>query len=43
MTMFWDGGNTKMIPMSCFLNLKVYKRFVVLRPVFLPVLGSSIG
>ena len=39
--MFWDGGSTKMIPMSCFLNTKIYKRFVDLRPVFWPVLDSQ--
>ena len=27
-TMFWDGGGTRMNQMSCFLNTKIYKRFV---------------
>ena len=51
--MFWDGGITKMIQMSCFLNTKIYKRFVKLngnyifmRPkllldYFLPLLGNK--
>ena len=43
MTMFWTGGSTKMTPMSCFLNMKIYKRFVVVRPVFWSVSGSAIG
>ena len=42
MTMFWTGGSTKMTPMSCFLNMKIYKRFVVVRTVFWPVPGSSV-
>ena len=40
--MFWTGGSTKMTPMSCFLNMKIYKRFVVVRTVFCPVPGSSV-
>ena len=35
--MFWDGGSTEMIQMSCFLNTKIYKRFVGVRSVFCPV------
>ena len=49
--MFWDGGITKMIQMSCFLNTKIYKRFVkwelyftrprLLLDYFLPLLGNK--
>ena len=44
MTMSRTGGSTKMTPMSCFLNMKIYKRFVVVhvRTVFCPVPGSSV-
>ena len=38
--MFWDGGITKMIQMSSFLNSKIYKRFVEVRSVFCPVPDS---
>ena len=38
--MFWDGGITKMIQMSYFLNMKIYKRFVGVTSVFSPVLDS---
>ena len=31
-----------MTPMSCFLDTKIYKRFVVARPVYWPVPGSSV-
>ena len=40
MTMFWDGGITKMIAMSCFLNMKIYKRFVGVGSVFCPAQDS---
>ena len=43
MTMFWTGGSTKMTAMSCFLNMKIYKRFVVVRPVFWSVSRSAVG
>ena len=28
MTMYLAGGNTEMIPMSCFLSMEICKRFV---------------
>ena len=34
MTMFWDGGSTKMIAVSWFLSMKIYKRFVGVSPLF---------
>ena len=29
LTMYSSGGNTEMIQMSCFSNMKIYTRFVV--------------
>jgi len=39
--MLWAGGSTKMIQMSCFLNMKIYKRFVGVRPLVWAVLASQ--
>ena len=34
MTMYLTGGNTEMIPMSCFSNMKIYTRFVAVNVLF---------
>ena len=34
MTTSLVGGNTEMIRMSCFSNMKIYKRFVAVNTIF---------